>query len=113
MTKFKRVMLGAILALAATVTHAHGNHADPEPITKDIASARGDLVMDSLVVNKKLAPSWQKKEGKSVTNHPTEAGLLWSISYSNPAEKDKAKQTIYIFLDEVGNYLGANHTGKF
>lgn len=50
---------------------------------------------------------------KDVVTKATPAGVLWIITFNNPAETDKAKQTLYILLDGMGNYIGANHTGKY
>lgn len=113
MKTFKQSLIGAILLLASGLALSHGDHMDESPITKEIAASRGEMIVGALVEDKKLASSWQQKKLKEVASKVTPAGALWVISFSNPAEKDKEKQTIYILLDDVGNYIGANHTGKY
>jgi len=46
-----------------------------------------------------------------VSRRQTPAGRLWVVSYEHPAESDRAKQTIYIFLDEFGNFVEGNYSG--
>ena len=111
MKTFKQSFIGAVLLLASGLALSHGNH-DEAPITKEIAATRGEMILGALVKDKKLASSWQQKKLIDVASKVTPKGALWVISYNNPAEKDKGKQTIYILLDDVGNYIGANHTGK-
>lgn len=35
-----------------------------------------------------------------------------TATFKNPAEKDAAKQTLYMFYALNGNFIGANFTGK-
>ena len=111
MNTYNKAILGAAFLLAAALANAHGSH-DEAPITKEIASSRGDIVVNALVMDKKIAGSWQKKQGKKVEGRSTPAGSYWVISYENAEEKVEKKRTFYIFLDELGNYIGANHTGQ-
>ncbi|MDP2226099.1 MAG: DUF6488 family protein [Moraxellaceae bacterium] len=113
MKMIKQFLIGAMLLLVSGMVLSHGNHIDEEPITKEVATARGEMILEALVMDKKLASSWQQKKLKDVASKVTPAGALWVVSFNNPAEKDKEKQTIYILLDDVGNYIGANHTGKY
>jgi hypothetical protein len=111
MKTYNKAIMGAAFLLAAALANAHGDH-DEAPITKEIASSRGDLVVNTLVMDRKLAGSWQKKQGKKVEGRATPAGAYWVVSYENAEEKAEDKRTLYIFLDELGNYIGANHTGR-
>lgn len=113
MKAFNKFIYSVIFLMAASLVHAHGNHEDEQPITKSAAAVRGEMIMGALISDKKLDSSWQQKKIKEVVSRVTPAGVLWIISYNNPAETAKDKQTIYILLDDVGNYIGANHTGKY
>jgi tRNA G18 (ribose-2'-O)-methylase SpoU len=113
MKTIKQSLIGAVLLLVSGLALSHGNHMEEAPITKEAAAARGEMIVGALVEDKKLASSWQQKKLKEVASKVTPAGALWVVSFNNPAEKDKGKQTIYILLDDVGNYVGANHTGKY
>lgn len=112
MKMIRQFLISAMLLIAPGLALSHASH-DEDPITKEVAAARGEMIIGALVEDKKLANTWQQKKLKNVVQKATPAGALWIVSYDNPADKDKAKQTIYILLDEVGNYVGANHTGKY
>lgn len=113
MKMFKKAFVGFAFMLMAGLALAHGNHAEEAPINKAEATARGDYIINALVAEKKLDGSWQKKTLVEAASKVTPKGALWVVSYNNPNEKDKQKQTIYILLDDLGNYVGANHTGKY
>ena len=36
----------------------------------------------------------------------------WKLTYKNLAEKDAAKQNLYMFYTLTGNFIAANFTGK-
>jgi hypothetical protein len=112
MTAFARFIAGACLALFAGVASAHPNHGDGPPVAREDLPALGKRVLVALVESKQLGPSWQDRAAKDVRPEQTPAGLVWIISYENPAETDRAKRTVYIFFDEFGNFLGGNHSGK-
>lgn len=113
MKTIKQLLIGAVLLLASGMALSHDDHGEDAPITKEVAAARGEMIVGALVEDKKLASSWQQKKQKEVASKVTPGGALWVVSFNNPAEKDKAKRTLYILLDDAGNYIGANHTGKY
>ncbi len=113
MKTIRPTLVGAIFMLASGMALSHGNHPEEAPITREAAAARGEMIVGTLVEDRKLASSWRQKKPKDVASRATPAGALWVISFHNPAEKEKAKQTLYILLDDAGNYVGANHTGKY
>jgi hypothetical protein len=112
MTAFARLIATACLALVAGIASGHPNHGDGPPVTKGELPALGQRVMVALVEAKQLAPSWQGKVAKDVRSEQTQFGLVWILSYENPAETDQAKRNVYIFFDEFGNFIGGNHSGK-
>jgi hypothetical protein len=112
MTGFARFIAAACFALLASVASAHPNHGDGPPVAKEELPALGQRAIVALVQSKQLAPSWQGRAAKDVRSEQTPAGLLWIISYENPAETDRVKRTVHFFFDEFGNFLGGNHTGK-
>ncbi|MBL8508205.1 MAG: hypothetical protein JNM11_07040 [Chitinimonas sp.] len=110
MRTWKQTLIGALFAVAAVAAQAHGNHADA-PISKDGAEVRSGKVIDMLVDAKKLPASWKMTKVKEATSRQTPNGPIWVISYQNPTETDAAKRNLFVFFDETGNYIGANHTG--
>ena len=106
------ILIAATVALSSVLALAHPNHGESPPITKDEASARGDSAVSMLVKDKQLPESWQKRLLRDVSSRQSPAGLVWVLRYENPVVSDKDQQTLYIFIDEFGNYLGGNHSGK-
>src|SRR5215217_7978577 len=105
-----RLLAAAILALCMTGAGAHPFHDGP-PISKDELPGLGQRTVALLVDYKQLAPSWVGKPVKEVSSRQLPEGMIWVVAVENPAEVDKAKRTVYMFFDELGNFLGGNHTG--
>jgi Family of unknown function (DUF6488) len=112
MSQFARVVVSVCFTLWVGLASGHPHHGDGPPVTREDLPALGQRAMVALVEAKQLAPSWQGKAAKDVRSEQTRAGLIWVLSYENPAETDRAKRTVYIFFDEFGNFLGGNHSGK-
>lgn len=113
MKKYITAFAGLLFMMAGSLAHSHGSHDEEAPVTRQLAGGRAMGVVGALVQDKKLAPSWAGQRPTEVLNKATPAGALWIITFTNPAEADKSKQTLYILLDGMGNYIGANHNGKY
>ena len=113
MKKLTAVILGLGLTLASQQVLAHGNHADVEPIDHVEASSKAQQVLTKLVGGNKLSASWNDAKAKDINPKKSHHGdTVWVVRYVNAAEKDAAKQNLFIVLDEVGNVLSAEHTEK-
>lgn len=111
--QFKQLFLGSVLTLVTISAGAHvGGHDESQPITQDQAAARAEKIVPVLIKDKKLDASWSKRERKDVKLQDTGSGRVWVVSYRKLAEKDPKKQNLFIFIDDLGNYLNMNHTGK-
>lgn len=113
MKKYAAAFAGLLFAMSGNLAQAHGDHDEEAPVTRQLAGGRAMGVVGALVQDQKLGPSWAGKRPTEVLSKATPAGALWIITFTNPAEPDKNKQTLYILLDGMGNYIGANHTGKY
>lgn len=100
---------GALLFAGATAALAHG---DQPVVSQDEATARAGRAIEVLVEQQRLAPSWRGRRLKLVETTQAPMGLVWIISFENGDEANQAKRVIYIYLDDHGEYIGANHTGK-
>jgi len=112
MKLLRQALLGSLLAAIASLTFAHAGHGHGTPIPKDEVNVRAEQVVGFLIVGKKLARSWEKRQLKEVSSRESPDGLVWVVTYENPNETDKAKRTLYIFLDDLGNFIDSNHSGK-
>jgi hypothetical protein len=105
-----RLAAAVLFALLAGALSAHPNHDGP-PISREELPALGQRTMSLLVDAKQLAPSWRGKPVKEVSSRQLPDGVVWIVTVENPGEADQAKRTVYMFFDELGNFLGGNHTG--
>lgn len=106
-----------LLALLCVTAFAHGHggdsHDDEVFLNKQTAAARGETILNAMIAEKKLPESWQQKTLGTIEAAETpKGGRQWILQFNNPAEPDSKKQSVYIFLDEVGNFVGANHSGQ-
>lgn len=112
MLNLKSFCVGVMVAALAGQVSAHSNHGHMEPISQPQAATKANNVIQTLVTNRKLDASWSKAQAQETTSQDTPLGKLWVVRYQNPQEKDTAKHVLYIFLDEMGNIVTANHDGK-
>jgi hypothetical protein len=107
----------AVLALCLTVgfspvavSHdgAHG-----KPLTQEKAVKRATSVIARLADADRLEESWaddatlQSAELRG-TGHAKE----WKLTFSNPKATQADKKTLYVFLKEDGEYVGASFTAR-
>jgi hypothetical protein len=98
----------AALADKGSSCHFHGNKPATEAVVTDCANQR----KASLVKVGKLDASWQATQLDKLELVDGKKGKEWKASFKNPAAADAAKQTLYIFFSQPGNFIAANHTGQ-
>ena len=98
----------AALAGEGGSCHFHGNKPASEAAVIDCASQR----KAALVKAGKLDASWQAVKLDKAELVDGKKGKEWKVTFRNPAAADAAKQTLYIFFSQPGNYIAANHTGQ-
>lgn len=95
------------LADAGGSCHFHGNKPATAAVVTDCATKR----KASLVKAGKLDPSWQAVPLDKAELVDGQKGKEWKVTFKNPAAPDAAKQTLYLFYSQPGNFIAANHTG--
>jgi hypothetical protein len=106
------LLIAVLLAMSPLAAPGHPFHGNVTPITREDASLVGERMVNLLVDSNKLPASWRERQPAEIATRATPAGSVWVVRYENPDEPDRAKRTIYIFIDEFGNYLGGNYSGK-
>ncbi|UJW80726.1 DUF6488 family protein [Hydrogenophaga sp. SL48] len=96
------------LAAEGGSCHFHGSKPATEAVVTDCAAQR----KASLVKAGKLDASWQAVKQDKAELVDGKKGKEWKVSFKNPAAPDAAKQTLYIFFSQPGNFIAANHTGQ-
>lgn len=115
----KHIISIAVLSFAATLAapamaaegsgcHFHGYKPAAEATVIDCASK---LKMQ-LVQSGKLSASWQTVRHEKIEAVEGKKGKEWRVTFKNPAEQDKTKETLYMFYALTGNYIAANFSGK-
>ncbi|HEA53156.1 MAG: DUF6488 family protein [Marinobacter sp.] len=88
--------------------HSHGVS---EPISKAQATQKAATVKQQLISSNQVSSAWSDIEGSSAQQRSSSAGSLWVVEYANPKATDENKSRLFVFVDEFGNPVGANHTG--
>lgn len=88
--------------------HFHGYKPAAEATVTDCAMQ----YKAKLVQTGKLDASWQAVRQEKIETVEGNKGKEWKVSFQNPAEKDKAKATLFLFFSLPGNFIAANFNGK-
>ena len=88
--------------------HFHGSKAAAQETVMACAQQR----KAALVKSGKLEASWQDVKQEAISTVDGKKGKEWKISFKDPAAKDTAKQTLYMFFTLPGNFIAANFTGQ-
>ena len=88
--------------------HFHGNKpASPETVIS-CAQQRKEI----LIKKGKIDQSWETVEQDKVEQVDGKKGKEWLVTFKDPNVEDKAKETLYMFFTQTGNFIAANFTGK-
>jgi Family of unknown function (DUF6488) len=88
--------------------HFHGNAPAKEAVVTGCANEH----KDALAVNGKIEASWKSVKLDKAEIVEGKKMKEWKLTFKNPAAKDAAKQTLYMFYSLPGNLIGANFTGQ-
>jgi hypothetical protein len=113
----KKIILSITTAIALSVAgqafagagHSHGVS---EPISKEQATQQAATVKQQLISSNQVSSAWSDIEGGIAQQRASSAGNLWVVEYANPKAADENKAKLFVFVDEFGNPVGANHTGE-
>jgi hypothetical protein len=114
----QRLIIGIVvlLAFSATGLYAHGpdggGHGSTIKITEIQAREKATQLVATIVKKGQLDASWSQIQPSEAEKKTFQGRLEWVVTFVNPAEKDAAKQKLYVFLSLYGDYTGANYEGK-
>ena len=110
------ISLVVLVAFSATGLYAHGpqggGHGSTTKITESQASAMATKAVATIVKKGQLDATWSQVQPAEIQKKTFDSRPEWVVTFNNPAEKDKAKQKLYIFLSLYGEVTGANFKGK-
>ncbi len=96
------------MASEGSSCHFHGNKPAAEATVLGCAQQR----KEALAKAGKIDAVWQAIKHDTVEAVDGKKGKEWKVTYKDPAAKDKAKETLYIFFTAPGNFIAANFTGQ-
>jgi hypothetical protein len=103
----------AISAPAAPVFAHPGHDEELAPaVSRSVAEGRARSVVQTLIKNKVLEPSWAGRSPSTAELKTTGGAEEWVVTFKNDTAKDATKRTLYVFLSAGGEYVAANHTGQ-
>ncbi len=88
--------------------HFHGKAPAKEAVVTECANSK----MKALVGTGKVETSWSAVKLDKAETVDGKSMKEWKLTYKNPAAKDPAKQTLYMFYSLTGNFIAANFTGQ-
>lgn len=107
-----RSLVAVVALMSNVVVLAHEGHDHDEPLTSTDAASLADKALPGVIKTQKLNASWQKALRKDAKVVNAAGGELWVVSYANTQEANAANRLLYLFFDDLGNFVTANHTGK-
>ena len=108
------VVLAATLGLACAQVMAHEGHDhDEEALSEKQVGRLAAKTLPSLVQSKKVGAAWSAAQRERIQSRSTAGRQIWVVTYKNPdGEVDNGKP-LYLIFDDLGNFVEANHIGKF
>jgi hypothetical protein len=100
------IVSASLLFSGAAFAHP-GGHGERELNTATVATL-ADANLPRLVESKKVGSEWAKAQRESVKLREEAGNWVWVVTYKRAAADGK----LYVFFDELGNFLEANHTGQ-
>ena len=84
----------------------------PRPaFTAVAARTKAQSVLGTLIERKVVGRNWAAVAPLKAEMQTRADGKQWVVTFRNPKERVRAKRNLYVFLDESGDYVAANHTG--
>ena len=108
------VCLLTLFALTATTAFAGAGHSHGPvtPVSEAQSLEKATSIVKNIVNTGKIEASWAAVAPVSSEKKQGKFGPEWVVVFNNPKVKDKAKQTLYVFLTLGGDYIAANYTGS-
>ena len=113
------VLASALLAALLAAPAARALDADGHcPLPGNPAAAEAAVqncaqqVRDTMVKDGKLEKSWRFLLPEQTERVDGAKGPQWKLTFRNPIAVDPAKQRLYIFFSQPGQFIAANHTGQ-
>ncbi len=89
--------------------HFHGS----KPAEEATVIGCAEMHKSRLVKKGTIDASWETIKHESIQQVDAKDGKKeWKVMFKDPAAKDKAKETLYMFFSLSGNFVASNFSGK-
>ncbi len=110
------VGLGVLAAFSSSVfaggdskCHFHGS----SPASEATVVTCAEIHKERLIKKGTIEASWALIKNDSIEQVEAKGGKKeWKVTFKDPAPKEKAKETLYMFFSLPGNFLATNFSGK-
>ena len=114
-----KTIITAVMAISLSLSsqafagtgHSH-SHGVAEPASKVQLIQQAANVKQQLIRSKQISSEWGVAKGSTPQKRSTSNGDAWVVVFSNSKTADQSKSKLFVFVDEFGNPIGANHTGE-
>jgi hypothetical protein len=90
---------------------AHEGHDHEEDLTEQQVAQLAAKALPAVIKTKRLAGAWVNAERQAITVESVDSKSIWAVRYKNPDGKTDGGKPLYLFFDELGNFIDANHSG--
>jgi hypothetical protein len=104
---FRVCVVSASLLFAGQVTAHPDGHGEAEVNAATIGKL-ADSTLPKLIEGKKVKAEWAQAARDSVKWDEVSGKDVWVVTYKIASTDQK----LYVFFDDLGNLLGANHNGE-
>jgi hypothetical protein len=111
MNTFKSTIRACVVSVsllfAGQVVAHPGGHGEAE-INAQAIGKLADSTLPKLIEGKKVKAEWAQASRDSVKWDEVSGKNVWVVTY----KRASTDQKLYVFFDDLGNLLGANHNGE-
>ena len=105
-------MIVALSFSGQALAGAGHSHGVSEPVSKAQATERAAAVKQQLVNSEQIASTWDGVTNGTAEQRSTSKGTLWVVQFANPDAASEDRANLFVYMDEFGNPIGANHSGQ-
>ena len=116
-----KTIITAVMAISLSLSsqafagtgHSHSHsHGVAELASKVQLIQQAANVKQQLIRSKQISSEWSVAKGSTPQKRSTANGDAWVLVFSTSKAADQSKSKLFVFVDEFGNPIGANHTGE-
>jgi hypothetical protein len=101
-----------LVTLVAVGIERAAGHPHHDPIATEDAIDIATQIVEELIRTKHIEASWKAVVPSRAERRVRGHGIEWIVTLTNARASDPDNRTLYIFLDELGDYLSFSYTAR-